>query len=475
MAGRARLALAGVLALALATSAIATLHGSRIDALAASNAVAPPWNIGATSGLPINYDYSNNQPGEYGIDVPLVAGTPIFAPESGSVQFRGCRSCNNCWSPGYIVEHLDRRPAVVQFGHVGALPGYGDGRWHHVNAGTAVGSVQVGFDPRTRKQCFSPHVEFMYNSWGNLSSQRYYLPPTPLYLPTPGCPASRDTIPVGGVGFDPCYVLHSYMTGHVPIGPRRSISMISATSGYIGTGSGEVIPFGGAAISGRGKSPLWGADYARGVATCPGLDNYGYEVGLHGGVEPLGTAPPVTTTAYWPSSDMARGLVLRPDCESGYVLDSWGGLHPFYSADVDPAQITSPHLTGYWPHADMARSVDYVGQINGVDSGYVLDSRGGVHPWGDAAPLPASAYPSWPDQDAARTIIPYMLDPKGAGYVLDAWGSVHAIGSAPSVTSTSWFWGVDMARGMALLPGSSTGYYVDFWGSLQTFTISAPS
>jgi len=98
-----------------------------------------------------------------------------------------------------------------------------------------------------------------------------------------------------------------------------------------------------------------------------------------------------------------------------------------------------------------------------------------VHQWGDAAPLSSAEYPYWPDLDMARTIIPYMLDPNGAGYVLDAWGGVHPIGSAPRVVSQSWYWGVDIARGMALSPGSTTGYYVDSLGSVQTFSISAPS
>ena len=475
MVGRGRCVLAGLLTLALVTTLLVSVNGSRIDVQAAASVVSPPWSPGGTLGFPIYYDYSNNQPGEYGIDVPLVAGTVIHAPEAGSVQYRACRSCKDCWSPGYIVEQLNRRPAVVQFGHVRALSRYTDGRFHHVNAGDPIGSVQVGFAPKTGAPCGGAHVEFMYNSWGNLSRQNYYLPPKPLYLPTPGCPISKGTIPSGGVGFDPCYVLYSYMTGHVPIGPRRSLSMISGTSGYVGTGSGQVIPFGGATITGQGASPLWGADYGRGVATCSGFDDYGYELDLHGGVHALGTAPPVTITASWPKSDMARGLVLRPDCQSGYVLDGWGGLHPFYSAAVGPTLDTNPHVTGFWPNMDIARSVDYVGEINGVDSGYVLDGHGGVHEWGDAAPLSSSEYPYWPDLDMARTIIPYMLDPNGAGYVLDAWGGVHPIGSAPRVVSTSWYWEVDIARGMALSPGSTTGYYVDSLGSVQTFSISAPS
>ncbi|TMD40248.1 MAG: hypothetical protein E6I89_03910 [Chloroflexi bacterium] len=250
--------------------------------------------------------------------------------------------------------------------------------------------------------------------------------------------------------------------------------MVTSTSGYIGTGSGQVIPFGGATISGQGASPIWGIDYGRGVATCPGRDNYGYELDLYGGVHALGTAPSVTGTAYWQNWDIARGLALRADCESGYVLDGWGGLHPFYSASIGPTLNPSPHLTGYWTNWDIARSVDYVGQINGVDSGYVLDGYGGVHPWGNAAPLSSSEFPYWANWDIARTIIPYDLDPSGAAYVLDGYGGVHPVGSAPAVIASSKYWGVDVARGIALLPGATTGYYTDSSDSVQTFTISPP-
>src|SRR5438309_11241444 len=114
MVGRGRCVLAGLLTLALVTTLLVSVNGSRIDVQAAASVVSPPWSPGGTLGLPIYYDYSNNQPGEYRIAVPLVAGTVIHAPEACSVQYRSWRSCKDCWSPGYIVEQLDRRPAVVQ-------------------------------------------------------------------------------------------------------------------------------------------------------------------------------------------------------------------------------------------------------------------------------------------------------------------------------------------------------------------------
>ena len=74
MVGRGRFVVAGLLTMALVATLLASVTGSRIEAHAATNAVSPPWNPGGTLGIPFYYDYSNNQPGEYGIDVPLLAG-----------------------------------------------------------------------------------------------------------------------------------------------------------------------------------------------------------------------------------------------------------------------------------------------------------------------------------------------------------------------------------------------------------------
>ena len=44
---------------------------------------------------------------------------------------------------------------------------------------------------------------------------------------------------------------------------------------------------------------------------------------------PFGGAPAVSITAYWPHWDVARAIALRADGTAGYVLDAYGGLHPF--------------------------------------------------------------------------------------------------------------------------------------------------
>lgn len=463
-------ALALALSLAISLGAVMLGPVEPVRAYSCTGPACPPWApVGKNIvGFATSYDYTNNQPGEYGIDVSLNAGTLIYAPESGSIQFQNCPACQLCWTPGNIVEKLTRAPAVVRFGHVRALSGYDDGNWHSVNAGTPIGTVQTN-------GCYGAHVEFMYDSsGGDIRTQTNYLPAKPVYRPTPGCPISPSSTnwPSGGQSFDPCFVLYSYMWGRVPYGPGRSIALISYTSGYIADGSGRITPFGGATISGNGAQSFWGIDYGRSIATCPGVNNYGYELDLYGGVHELGTAPPVTITAYWSGWDIARSLVLRADCQSGYVLDGWGGLHPFFSGAEIPADMSpNPYLSAYWQGWDIARSVDYIGQINSIDSGYVLDGYGGVHPWGKAPALVSGTYPYWSGWDIARQLVPYNQDRTGAGYVLDGYGGVHPVGSAPNVISQTAYWGVDVARSVAIYPGATTGYYTDSSRGLQTFRI----
>lgn len=105
------------------------------------------------------------------------------------------------------------------------------------------------------------------------------------------------------------------------------------------------------------SAPLWPKwDIARGVATSAG-GNSGYILDGFGGLHPFSLAgrppDPVTRTGYWRGWDIARGVALRADGRSGYVLDGRGGLHPFgVTGDMPPA-VT---VTGHWP-GDMARGV----------------------------------------------------------------------------------------------------------------------
>ncbi len=221
-----------------------------------------------------------------------------------------------------------------------------------------------------------------------------------------------------------------------------------------------------APIANPSSWPGW--DIVRGLALSPGGLG-GYVLDGFGGVHPFGNAPQVAATGYWSGWDIARGIALRPDGHSGYVLDGWGGLHPFGTAgDIPPAV----DVTGYWQGWDIGRDVQL--RPDG-QSGYVLDGWGGLHPFGTpgdmAAPVQASGW--WQGWDIAHR---FALDAAGTGgYVLDGFGGLHPYGTpggAPtaSTQATAYWSGWDIARAVVLIPGSTTaGYVADSWGGMHPF------
>jgi hypothetical protein len=130
-----------------------------------------------------------------------------------------------------------------------------------------------------------------------------------------------------------------------------------------------------------------GWDIARRVAVAPGG---GYTLAGWGSVHPFGQAPKITKGPYWKNWDIARDLEISPDGSRGYVLDGWGGIHAL-TISGKPA---SPAASGgpYWRGQDVA--VDMVITDWSVPKGYVLDVKGGVHPFGGAPA--ASGGPYWP-------------------------------------------------------------------------------
>jgi hypothetical protein len=97
--------------------------------------------------------------------------------------------------------------------------------------------------------------------------------------------------------------------------------------------------------------------------------------------------------------------------------------------------------------------------------GYVLDAFGGIHPYGGAPTLATTAY--WSGWDIARGI---ALRPDGAGgYVLDGFGGLHPFGDAPGVASSADWPGWDIARGVALRSDGVSGYVLDGFGGLHPF------
>ena len=225
------------------------------------------------------------------------------------------------------------------------------------------------------------------------------------------------------------------------------------TSLVVAEAYGGLFPVSPSSVAQQGN--IVGDPDVRGVALRAGGSS-GYVLDGWGGLHPFGGAPYVYDSGYWPGWDITRGIVLRPDGVSGYVLDGWGGIHPFGNAP----QV---YGTGYWPGWDIARGI--VLRSDGV-SGYILDGWGGIHPFGGAPQMYGSAY--WPGFDIARSI---TLNPDGAGgYVLDGSGGIHTFGNAVWESGSGWWPGQDIARSIVEAPGTaSEGWVLDGFGGIHPF------
>lgn len=149
-----------------------------------------------------------------------------------------------------------------------------------------------------------------------------------------------------------------------------------------------------------------GTDIARDIIINP--DQYGsgtpsgYMLDGYGKLWPFGNAVPVTSPQF--GFDIARGVTLLPKTittnPGGYVLDGYGGMHPFGNA---PA-ITNAATFGF----DIARGVTswtaattcYWCTSSSYLGGWVIDGYGGLHPY-QSAPAVGSGG-AWPGWDIAR-------------------------------------------------------------------------
>ncbi len=182
-----------------------------------------------------------------------------------------------------------------------------------------------------------------------------------------------------------------------------------------------------------------------------------------GGLHAFGSANSVSQYAYWQNWNIARDVVTRPgDSSSGYTLDGWGGVHAFGAAP-------SVQVGGYWKGWDIARKL--VLRADGT-SGYVLDGFGGLHPFGIAGDMPPAVQGTgyWLGWDIAHSAV---LRADGvSGWVLDGFGGLHGFGPSPSDTPapmTSAYWnGWDIARGL-VLASDNGGYVLDGFGGVHAF------
>ncbi|HEY7134494.1 MAG TPA: alkaline phosphatase family protein [Acidimicrobiia bacterium] len=231
---------------------------------------------------------------------------------------------------------------------------------------------------------------------------------------------------------------------------------------------------GGAPALPTTRTPYWrGWDIARSVVVLPGATG-GYVLDGFGGLHPFGltnhAAPAVPAgSPYWNGKDLARGLAVLPGGTGAYVLDAWGGVHAFgLPGHGAPAKPTTK--LPYWPGFAIARSIAVLPDGTG---GYVLDGFGGFHPFGlqgHAAPAVPSSTPYWPGHDLARSLV--LLSDGTGGYVLDAFGGFHPFGlhhaAPPKPGGTPYWGGWDIARSVALF-GDGSGYVLDGFGGFHPF------
>jgi hypothetical protein len=133
----------------------------------------------------------------------------------------------------------------------------------------------------------------------------------------------------------------------------------------------------------------------------------GYIVDGFGGLHPFGIGtgaiPPAAVGApFWLGQDYATGVVITADGKSGYVLDRTGALHGF---KVGGAGLLPPAVGGLF--SSSTPRVQGVSLIPGAAAGYTVDGFGGLHPFAlpSGTPPPAAVNAaSWPGWDIARDV-----------------------------------------------------------------------
>jgi hypothetical protein len=230
--------------------------------------------------------------------------------------------------------------------------------------------------------------------------------------------------------------------------PPTATRLQPFTAAYALAASGQLGPVSSPPAAGPGLG-----DLARDLALAP--RGGGWVLDAWGGIHPFGGAPRLAAPAYWPGRDRARSLAVHGDGRSGYVLDDRGTLHPFGGA----ARVATPLL----PPGTALRVVLFRWSRPDRPAGYVLDVFGKLVRFGAAPAVRDGPSWTWP---VARDV---ALDPEGrGGYVLDAHGGIHPFGGAPRLEASVTWPGRDLARALVLIadgdPRRPQGYVVDAHG-----------
>ena len=175
---------------------------------------------------------------------------------------------------------------------------------------------------------------------------------------------------------------------------------------------------------------LWpGTDTARGIAVLPNRAG-GYVVDLHGQLHPFALSgkpmpPKVTDRILWPNQDWARGVTILPDGSGGYVVGRDGRTYAFaIGKHAKPAAAVNAPT---WPGQDVVRGITspFLDE-NGVAGGWISDTNGGLHPWGQlpGAPTPPAVGPT---VAGARGVTSFVFG--AGGYIVDGYGRLNAFAS----------------------------------------------
>jgi hypothetical protein len=242
-------------------------------------------------------------------------------------------------------------------------------------------------------------------------------------------------------------------------------------AGLVLDGYGGLHPYGlnGGTVTVQSTAYWQGWDIARDLDFMPGggggyvMDGYGglHPFGVNGGAMPSAVLP-VNYQTYWPGWDIAKKVVILPDGTGGYILDGYGGLHPFgINGNQAPPAIPQVDYQNYWPGWNIARSVVLLSDSTGTSvAGYVLDGYGGLHPFASNHVIPPAISPQqwvnyWQGWDIARGVILLSGASAGAvsGYLLDGYGGLHPIAGnqplPPAIPQQNYlnYWpGLDVAR-----------------------------
>jgi hypothetical protein len=152
--------------------------------------------------------------------------------------------------------------------------------------------------------------------------------------------------------------------------------------------------------------------------------------------------------------DIARDIVSMPDGNGFAVLDGFGAVHRFGSANNYLAGVNSP-----WFGWDIARSLALAPNGRGYS---VLDGFGGIHRFGSAPAVHGTPY--WPGWNIARAA---AYTPSGGFYVLDGFGKVWATDGAHAY-GNPWF-GWDIARDISVWPGGHGYAVTDGFGGIHHY------